>query len=337
MADVPRLRSAALAALLVGCGSGDLPQADNAAILGGSHVASGAYAGGGLLLTNWHVCMLPLFDDSLGDDDYVRLYNDPGDGSPAYREGADLGDYYCLDPDGGGTDLDYLRSSENLGGCSSLFTLPGRTIVFTRVDLGAYPDRLVFASWSIDLCIFSVSDELRADLDERLQPLTLDPAPVAVGQRVVVAGHQRDAVNDVGVDSCEVIAPTRMVVDPDPIVPSPLEVPSFAIDCIQVEHGSSGSPVYDADSGALLGLVWTGTDLGTESAVVQVTAISHWLERFADRPQEQFSRLADLLEAHAPDRDGASAAASNRSVWPVSSSSAAPSPSAGLVSMPDPP
>ncbi len=120
-----------------------------------------------------------------------------------------------------------------------------------RVDVGRVVEQ------AFDLCVLDVGSE-RAALDGVLETLSVDREPVQVGQEVVFAGHNRCTVNDVGVETCTVVEPTTDVADPDTVQPSPLVVPSFAIDCRDPEHGASGSPVFDANTGALLGILWTG-------------------------------------------------------------------------------
>lgn len=297
---MPRRRLASLLlGLAAGCGDdAPIPQVDNATLLVSQHLGSGVYVGDGHVLTNWHVCALPLFDESLDDTrDHLRYFHAPGDGGAPLVEGLAPDSYYC--PVSGATpeDLDYTVSATDTGGCARVVDLEAKRLAFTRIGVEAPAGRMRFADWTIDTCLLEVDADTRAQLDGTLEPLTLDLDPVTVGQEVVVAGHNTDGINQVGVDACRVIAAPALIVDPDPIAPSPLEVPSFAIDCRRLEHGSSGSPVFDAATGRLLGLVWTGVDLGTAEVRVYVTAISEWRARLAPRPVAQFAQLDALLTA----------------------------------------
>jgi hypothetical protein len=276
---------ALILALLAGCSSGvSIDQIDNAGIVVSPHTGSAVYVGGGILVTNWHVCLVPLFDGSLGDDDFVRFYVD--DGAPD-AEGAEPDDFYCPAPAGGGG---WVRSQVGGDGCMPLSNATGQSYRFTRVGAEASPARIVFADWSLDLCLVEIAPV------PGLPAIEIEEQPVAIEQEVVVAGHQTDAGNDVGVEICRVTETVVDVLDPDPIQPSPLMVPSFKVDCREVEHGSSGSPVFDAATGKLLGLVWTGTNLGTEEAEVYVTAASEWLGKLEARPDEQYAPLRRLFQ-----------------------------------------
>jgi len=282
------VRALALAVLLLGCSDSTLPQADNGVIFVAQSTGSGVYLGHGVFMTAWHVCFTPLFDESLGDDDRLRYFHE------GYYEGAAPDSYYCQTSTA--PDVDWTVSAADQGGCLPISKLPGYTLSLTRVDREAFARNALFADWTLDVCLFDVDAETAAVLDERLAPIAVEPEPVRVGQKVVVAGHQIDALNDVGAEGCEVIRGVEDVLDPDPIQPSPLVVPSFAVDCRQVEHGSSGSPVFDAESGRLLGVVWTGVDLGTDEAVVYVSAASEWRAHLASRPAAQYTQISRLFQ-----------------------------------------
>ena len=49
----------------------------------------------------------------------------------------------------------------------------------------------------------------------------------------------------------------RKIKDPDTINPFPYLVYSFLIGC-DISHGDSGSPIFDVNTGKVLGLLWTG-------------------------------------------------------------------------------
>ena len=104
-------------------------------------------------------------------------------------------------------------------------------------------------------------------------------------------------VRKTAAETCHVIATPSLMSDPDSVNPSDSVVPSFTIDCRTTQHGSSGSPVFDAITGALLGLVWTGpcAQLGKCKPPVYVTAASAWLNQ-GGRPATEYSQLQDVLD-----------------------------------------
>jgi hypothetical protein len=247
--------------------------------------ASGIDLGEGVVLTNWHVCT---------GDRRVLTYNVPLlDGTP-YREG---------DPFDGCVRDDPARVA------APDVTCPRHGALEIAVHLDDDPARppppqtssiwyeTVFAQKALDLCILHRDDEhQRRPLPPPSTRVAIDTAPVHLGQDVVVAGHPRNCENRV-VERCKVVRETALVRDPDLVLPSDVEVVSFAIDCKTVQHGSSGSPVLDATTGALLGLVWTGecVDLGECNGVSYVSAASAWRSAQGQRPVEQYSRLDELL------------------------------------------
>jgi hypothetical protein len=90
---------------------------------------------------------------------------------------------------------------------------------------------------------------------------------------------------------------TRHAVDPATAL-----VKSFELDCKSVGHGSSGAPVFNAETGAVLGLVWTGVCLPADGVrcrgPISVTAASAWKSEHAARPPAQRARLDALLREH---------------------------------------
>ena len=226
---------------------------------------SGVWVGERSMLTNWHVCT-----DSLA----LQLHNDSGQGSVPFREGA------------------ACRARRD-GSCN-----PPVSIRFEGVNPPAVSGQAVFMSRAVDVCIV----ELRpaASVPAAAEPVVIDTRPVRVGQAVVVSGYPAGSVGRV-TEPCKVIAGVSTVRDPDRVNPSDLVVPSFAVDCKTVKHGSSGGPVFDAESGALLGLVWTGVcnvpaRSGACEGPIYVTAASEWGKSHARRPFTQRSRLDTLLE-----------------------------------------
>jgi hypothetical protein len=98
-------------------------------------------------------------------------------------------------------------------------------------------------------------------------------------------------------ERCRVTATPTNVRDPDLVNPTERTVRSFAIDCKTAQHGSSGSPVFDAETGALLGLLWTGNctkGIGHCEPPAYVSAASAWLGQ-GDRPPAQYAHLTEVL------------------------------------------
>jgi hypothetical protein len=279
--------------VLAACGESGLDQARNVALIASDRTANGVYVGEGLFVTNWHVCLRYELDDTLGPDDYVLAYNDPGDGAP-YDEGASIDGYYCLT-----ADQHWVYAAEAPAGevCLTISSLPRQRLRFSddpRREDGLEASAIVFAQKGLDLCIVELSADIRTRLASR-PALAIRIAPVRLGQSVVLAGFASGAP-ELSAEECKVIRETAAVRDPDQIQPSDLEVPSFEIDCAELGPGSSGSAVLDASSGALLGLLWTGTTDPQGYRSGYVTAASAWLAAQDGRPAAQYSRLAKLLE-----------------------------------------
>lgn len=125
---------------------------------------------------------------------------------------------------------------------------------------------------------------------------TREREEVQLGQEVVVAGFPLGRGRTLA-ESCHVIATPTLVRDPDLVNPSDSQVPSFAIDCKSTQHGSSGSPVFDASSGALLGLLWTGPceELGKCKPPAFISAASAWLQQ-GERAPAEYSQLRAVLD-----------------------------------------
>jgi hypothetical protein len=281
---------------LVGC-AGDPPsdplvvQAGNAVQLvtlpsGG---ASGVYIGDGKVLTNWHVC---------ASDDRTLLFNDPGGGLEPYREGVPLDGFYCDN----GRRIELTRPSNELG-CWPI-TGHGHTRfegeqTLSNDDLAEglfHGGHVLFAQKTLELCIIQLADAAQSRVPTTFPPLRIALSEVHVGQEVVVASYPLGQPERVE-EACRVTATTALLRDPDMVHPSDTEVMSFMIDCETVQHGSSGAPVFDRRTHALLGLVWTGPceKLGECKPPTYVAAASAWAQQ-SDRPLAQYSRLHELLE-----------------------------------------
>ena len=243
------------------------PDAGAVSLLGTARVGagSGVWVGERSMLTNWHVCT---------DAPALRLHNDPGGGAPPFREGA-----ACR-----------ARRDES---CN-----PPTSIRFDGAGQRAATGQAVFMSRAIDVCIVELRAE--ASVPVAAEPVVIETTPVRVGQAVVVSGYPAGSARRV-TEQCKVTAGIALVRDPDRVNPSDLSVPSFAVDCKTVKHGSSGGPVFDAETGALLGLVWTGVcNVQGRSGVCEgpfyVTAASEWRKAHAARPVAEYTRLDALLE-----------------------------------------
>ena len=260
--------SPAVAAVAPAWQAVEAPDAGAVSVLGTARVGggSGVWVGERSMLTNWHVCT---------DTPALRLHNDPGGGATPLREGA------------------ACRTRRD-GSCN-----PPASVRFDAASPAAASGQAVFMSRAIDVCIV----ELRAasDVPTNAEPLVIEAEPVRVGQAVVVSGYPAGSVRRV-TERCKVIGGVSLVRDPDRVNPSDLSVPSFAIDCKTVKHGSSGGPVFDAETGALLGLIWTGVcNVQGRGGVCEgpfyVTAASEWRKAHAARPAAAYTRLDALLDA----------------------------------------
>ena len=109
-------------------------------------------------------------------------------------------------------------------------------------------------------------------LDTYLTNITIDSSQPVSSQKVTVAGHPKGIYPAI-TENCLIIESNiQNIQDPDNINPSILTVPSFIINCETPTHGSSGSPVFDSNTGNLLGLIWTGDNNGN----IYVSAAAGW-------------------------------------------------------------
>lgn len=231
---------------------------------------SGVYVAPATVLTNWHVCFR---------SDDLTFYNDPEDGSVPYVER---------------TRPPASCSPVGRRSCSPQLALRFGVAPIEQRAVG----KVVFAAKQLDLCILRV----QGDDPIGLGPLGLGATQVQVGQEVVAASYPHNAVEPV-FERCRVTAGTTTVADPDRAQPTDLRVPSFAVDCATPQHGSSGGAVYDAESGALLGLIWTLACKEGEVTCrgpVYVSAVHAWRALLTQRPSVQTSRLRLLFDKATP-------------------------------------
>lgn len=244
--------------------------------------ASSVYLGEGVLLTNWHVCWAgtPIVDRATISNAA------PGD-QPAYREFARV-------PVGQPIAADVLAAPFPI--IESGFVTFAVSPPWPRSIEGDYGGKVVFAQEALDLCVVELVPKTTS-LPPASESLIIDTREVQIGQEVIAAGYPL-GVNNAVVERCRVTATTTDVRDPDLVNPTDRTVRSFAIDCKTTQHGSSGSPVFDAETGALLGLLWTGVctkGIGHCEPPAYVSAASDW-QRQGDRAPSQYSHLTDLFD-----------------------------------------
>jgi hypothetical protein len=143
-------------------------------------------------------------------------------------------------------------------GVAARFTTLGKAFKINRF-YGTWPE--------VDLALFSVDVPTVADqalLDSVASPFDFDNqlkrgqelATIGYGvggnpNRALVVNQDSDCV--VFSDSGEF----RLMADPDDLNPGPYKAWSFANGC-DVSHGDSGSAMIDRNTGAVVGIIWTG-------------------------------------------------------------------------------
>ncbi len=265
-----------------------------ALLLGHTFMGSAVYLGDGWLLTNWHVAVNSALLNVVAEqsfglsvpraeylEDYLR-----GAGNALPRAGEVSGDdLYCLTAstatvaarfqrlDGPEWDLSAVPLDRSM--CVPVLESVTHIVAFSWVpppgpnyEGPPVEPELEFAAMGLDLAIARVPDaQVRAKVGD-LPPVSVGfDAPLFAGQLVWVIGYPSIVVNRsprrAVTELCQVVTPEVVeVADPDPIQPSFLAVPSFVIDCVSLQPGSSGSPVFDATTGRLLGLAWTADSFG---------------------------------------------------------------------------
>jgi hypothetical protein len=242
---------------------------------------SGVYLGDGLALTNHHVvsnswrAAMTLGRPLRLEENFQSLTDHPGQHSTLRSR------HYCFSNDGVAMQVALVAAPRN----PLCFPVDNSGSLQARVDnQPASPVELLFTMERIDLAVLRLLQPPLADLP------FLHPGLAEVGTRVIIAGYPR---GDWALTSCEVTAETAPVRDPDPRLPDPVRwtLPSVTVTCPPgvVTYGASGSAVYNADSGDLIGLVWSGSN---DDVLVYVTPIETWLEPFRAAPSLAETSLA---------------------------------------------
>lgn len=250
---------------------------------------SAVYLDDNLLLTNWHLAIGSIWASiyigaPLADDDRLDLYVNDG-----YDEGNEtlFDRYYCIEdgqyrisdtlcpqPSDDVLEWTVVNVSVNQMVGSVQFNLAGIDGI-TSSDLIEI-ESVLYANSDLDLAVVRIADPNEG---VSFEPTRIYTGQLEEGQQVIVAGYP---FGHPTVEHCQIVDPSvEPFIDIDQRVPEGalLSVPSFAIDCETMVGGSSGSPVFDAETGYLLGLVWTSVNVSDfQSETVYVTAASAWLE-----------------------------------------------------------
>lgn len=269
------------------------------AVITWGYFASGSavYLGDGLVLTNWHTVITSALADlhagrtyglSLPPSEHLAFYS--VDGPPAAPGEVSVTDLYCFTSSTATTAARYERiprQGAHVGQERQCLPVAEDVQVGLplpapgRVGWGASAE-LLYANRALDLAILRVSTASVAEaVGERPYRRLGHRRSLEAGQPVWLLGYPgsvrfRSPQLPV-IELCFVSDPeVRLTADPDAENPSTLVVPSFRVNCASTAPGSSGSPVFDAATGEILGLAWTRDFLD----YTYVTAASGW-ERYA--------------------------------------------------------
>lgn len=264
-----------------------------AAKVEGSGVSgSSVYLGEGILLTNWHIAvssaLLGSFE-GLDPELFLRHYN-----SPSSDQDTILDQFYCLNEEN-----DFFLSDTEDGSCRAINLVPSYIYELAPPQKNQLISaRLLYANIELDLAIVEVESLDEEGFPEALPTMQISTNAPDAGQGVLLTsfpGGGAALTEDCALTSQRVEA----LRDPDTSFPSELIVPSFVVDCFSVQGGSSGAPVVDADSGLLLGLVWT-RDPATGEALI--SAASGWKD-YLENPSRTTddSQLQSLLDRFGAD------------------------------------
>ena len=159
----------------------------------------------------------------------------------------------------------YYMMATNHHVCPQASDCMGLVVQFPLMGL-SFKVNQFFGSWSdIDLALSAVQVTGASDITKLTQVagnFDFAHGPFT-GERLVTAGFgiadnasRKLVVNE---DSdCKVFSDElRFMGDPDTVNPGPYKAWSFANGC-DVSHGDSGSAMVDRDSGAVVGIIWTG-------------------------------------------------------------------------------
>ncbi len=223
-----------------------------AAMLPGDAVpaAFGVYLGHGLVLTNWHPWTL----------DGAQYMADPPAIAPS-RQVPRFDDDGVLDP---GEDLLALADCGGVWtplakagpGCTPFARFAGAGFVFPLAgdtwESAPVPiQRLVYASRRYDIALFAV-DALAVEARGVL-PARLSLVPTGI-DHPALAAVQTSGVPAIAPVMLRTSAPDLLPAAGNPALGGPWRVPSLLLDSPDLLP--AGSPVYDRDSGDLVGLAW---------------------------------------------------------------------------------
>ncbi len=255
----------------------------------------GVYLGHGLVLTNWH----PWTQDGrsfmetsapLSPSRQVRAYDDDGVNDPgeSLLDMADCGGTWVPAQGADPACAPFARFT----GAGFIFPLVGDTPASDPIPIA----RLIYASRDDDIALFAVDAiavEARGVLPARLSMIS------SAADLPVLAAYQLP-------DQPATSAPLSFATVTPALLPAvegrdfsdPWRVWSFTLDTLIPD----GSPIFDRDSGDLIGLAWRTTDSQT-----WITPVSRWFHTlYAANDQLNNAALAGVLnEATVAPVDGA--------------------------------
>ncbi len=174
--------------------------------------------------------------------------------------------------------------------CPSEFDCMGINVRFTALNK-AFTVKEFYGTWpEVDLALIAI--EVPTLADQALLNSVASPFDFANelyrGQELATIGYgvggnpARELVVNQDAD-CVVFSDKsefRLMADPDDLNPGPYKAWSFANGC-DVSHGDSGSAMMDRNTGAVIGIIWTGRI--PKSAKVQNSA---YLDALLQNPTE---------------------------------------------------
>lgn len=145
----------------------------------------------------------------------------------------------------------------------------GARISFPLLNIKGLGCDKIIGTWTdLDLTVFTVSG-LTDTQRQLLLGVASDfsyKAPLRKGQKLMTIGFgiaanagQKNMMAELDSD-CKVYSKdgdARFIADPDEINPGPYKTWAFAMGC-DVSHGDSGSAMFDRETGAVVGLLFTG-------------------------------------------------------------------------------
>ena len=152
---------------------------------------------------------------------------------------------------------------ENASGCR------GARISFPLLNIKNITCDKIIGTWTdLDLTVFTVAGLTQAQHDDLMKVATdfSYDAPIRKGQKLMTIGFgiagnpsQQNMMAELDSD-CKVYSKdgeSRFIADPDEVNPGPYKTWAFSMGC-DVSHGDSGSAMFDRDTGAVVGLLFTG-------------------------------------------------------------------------------